>query len=263
LRSTAGQPEGPPQGFERIRRKASDECVLRRIRPAADSVPTRLRFMRIGLFGGTFDPIHWGHLRSAEEVREAFLLDRVLFIPTSKPPHKRGQTTTPAHDRLAMVHLAVAKNPRFKVSTVEIRRAGVSYSIDTVRYFANRTKGQNDLFFVLGLDAFREIETWKDFTELFSLCNFIVTSRPGSRDSDPLRGTSVAVRKLFCYDFEGKMYRHQSGTSLQFLQLTDFAVSASAIREKVREGKSIRYLVPSAVEAYISKRGLYREDNRE
>jgi nicotinate-nucleotide adenylyltransferase len=219
--------------------------------------------MNIGLFGGTFDPIHWGHLRSAEEVREAFTLDRVVFVPSSKPPHKPGQTTTPADDRLAMVRLAVARNPYFKVSTAEIRRAGVSYSIDTVRYFINRHQGKDVFFFILGLDAFREIGTWKDFEQLFPLCNFIVTSRPGSRDSNPLRGTSVAVRKLFCYDFYQKMYRHRSGTSLQFLKLTDFAVSASGIREKVREGKSIRYLVPPAVEAYISKRGLYRERKKE
>jgi len=99
--------------------------------------------MRIGLFGGTFDPIHWGHLRSAEEVSEAFSLDRIIFIPTSKPPHKRGQTTTSARDRLAMVRLAVAENPRFSVSTVEIRRPGVSYSIDTLRNLTARsTRGR-------------------------------------------------------------------------------------------------------------------------
>jgi nicotinate-nucleotide adenylyltransferase len=219
--------------------------------------------MRIGLYGGTFDPVHWGHLRSAEEVREAFRLDRILFIPTSKPPHKRGQTTTPAHDRLAMVRLAVANNSRFKVSTVEIRRAGVSYSIDTVRSFVNRHRGKDSFFFILGLDAFREIGTWKEFEQLFPLCNFIVTSRPGSRESNPLRGTSVAVRRLFCYDFKQNMYRHRSGTSLHFLSVTDFAVSASDIRERVREGKSIRYLVASSVEAYIRKRGLYREQEGE
>jgi nicotinate-nucleotide adenylyltransferase len=214
--------------------------------------------MRIGLFGGTFDPIHWGHLRSAEEVREAFALDRILFIPTSKPPHKRGQTTTPAHDRLAMVRLAVANNSHFQVSTVEIRRAGISYSIDTLRYFVARSKGKDSFFFILGLDAFREIGTWKDFNRLFPLCNFIVTSRPGSRDTNPFRGSSIAVKGQFCYHPTRKMYLHKSGTSLQFLKLTDFAVSASDIRERVRKGKSVRYLVPSAVETYINRRGLYR-----
>jgi nicotinate-nucleotide adenylyltransferase len=219
--------------------------------------------MRIGLFGGTFDPIHWGHLRSAEEVREAFSLDRILFIPTAKPPHKRGQTKTPPGDRLAMVRLAVASNPNFGVSTVEINRRGVSYSVDTLRDFAMRRRPQDAYYFILGLDAFREIESWKDFKSVFSLCNFIVTSRPGSRKVNLLSGISVAVRKLFCYDFRERTYRHRSGTTLHFLQLTDFAVSASDIRNRVREGKSIRYLVPDAVEEYIDKRGLYHEQIRE
>jgi nicotinate-nucleotide adenylyltransferase len=217
--------------------------------------------MRIGLFGGTFDPIHWGHLRSAEEVREAFSLDRILFVPTSKPPHKSGQTKTSARDRLAMVRLAVKKNPRFAVSTVEIQRPGVSYSIDTLRYFAGRNRGKDSYFFILGLDAFREIGTWKDFEQVFPLCNFIVTSRPGSRKSNLLSAISVAVQRLFCYDAKEKVYRHRSGTALHFLQLTDFAVSASDIRARVSRGKSIRYLVPSTVEAYINKRGLYQGQN--
>ena len=215
--------------------------------------------MRIGLFGGTFDPIHWGHLRSAEEVREAYGLDRILFIPTSKPPHKRGQTSTSARDRLAMVRLAVARNPNFRVSTVEINRPGVSYSVDTLRYFAARNPGKHAYYFILGLDAFREIGTWKEFKKVFPLCNFIVTSRPGSSKSRLLSGVSVAVRELFCYDLKEKVYRHRSGTTLHFLQLTDFAVSASDIRARVRQGKSIRYLVPTAVVDYINKRHLYRE----
>lgn len=214
--------------------------------------------MKIGLFGGTFDPIHWGHLRSAEEVCEAFALDRVLFVPTARPPHKRGQTMAPAQDRLAMVRLAVADNPRFLVSTVEIRRAGISYTIDTLRDFTSRNRPRDSYYFILGLDAFREIDTWKDFRQLFPLCNFIVTSRPGSRDSNPLHGTSVAVKRLFCYDFRRKIYHHRSGTTLHFLKLTDFAISASNIRARVNQAKSIRYLLPGAVEAYIKKRGLYR-----
>ena len=219
--------------------------------------------MRIGLFGGTFDPIHWGHLRSAEEVREAFALDRILFIPTAKPPHKRGQTKTSARDRLAMVRLALASNPLFGVSTVEINRRGVSYSIDTLRHFAQRNRGADSYYFILGLDAFREIGSWKDFREVFPLCNFIVTSRPGSRKTNLLSGVSVAVQKLFCYDPVRKFYRHRSGTTLHFLQLTDFAVSASDIRARVRQKKSIRYLVPKTVEGYIDKRGLYTEPAEE
>jgi nicotinate-nucleotide adenylyltransferase len=219
--------------------------------------------MRIGLFGGTFDPIHWGHLRSAEEVSETFGLDRVLFIPASIPPHKTGQPTTPARDRLQMVRLAVANNPRFKVSTVEIARPGVSYSIDTIRHFARQMRKGDALFFIIGLDAFREIGSWKDFAELFPLCNFIVTSRPGSKDTDPLRGTGVAVKRLFCYDFSRGNYRHRSGTRIFFTKLADIAISASEIRARAKEGKSIRYLVPSAVETYIKKQGLYRNRREE
>jgi nicotinate-nucleotide adenylyltransferase len=219
--------------------------------------------MKIGLFGGTFDPIHWGHLRSAEEVSEAFGLDRVYFIPASIPPHKRGQTTTPAQDRLQMVCLAVSGNGRFGVSTVEISRRGVSYSIDTVREFDAKKREGDSVYFIIGLDAFREIATWKDFAAIFPLCNFIVTSRPGSKESDPLKGTGVAVKKLFCYDFKQKNYRHRSGTRIFFIELTDIAISASEIRTLVKHGKSIRYLVPSSVERYIKRHGLYGSPREE
>jgi nicotinate-nucleotide adenylyltransferase len=217
--------------------------------------------MRIGLFGGTFDPIHWGHLRSAEEVCEALSLDRVLFIPASIPPHKKGQITAPARDRLNMVRLAVAKNPRFAVSMVEVKRRGVSYSIDTLRHFASRNSGRDSYYFILGIDAFRDIASWKSFKQLFSFCHFVVTSRPGDRHANPLAGAPVAVRKLFCYDSKKQVYRHRSGTYLYFVKLTDIAISASQIRKRVDAGKSIRYLVPLEVETYINERKLYR--NRE
>jgi nicotinate-nucleotide adenylyltransferase len=215
--------------------------------------------MRIGLFGGTFDPIHWGHLRSAEEVREELALDRILFVPASIPPHKKGQTTAPASHRLEMVRRAVAKNSRFAVSRVEIKRPGPSYSIDTLRHFAGKSQGRDSYFFILGLDAFREIGSWKNFKQLFSLSHFVVTSRPGDAASNPLERTPVAVRNLFCYDFNQRVYRHRSGTYLHFVKLTDIAISASEIRRRVAAGKSIRYLVPLEVEAYIYKQGLYRD----
>lgn len=218
--------------------------------------------MKIGIFGGTFDPIHWGHLRSAEEVSDSFGLDRVFFIPASIPPHKKGQTQTPARDRLKMVRLAVAHNPRFAVSTLEMKRPGVSYSVDTVRDLTRTLKAGDSLHFIIGLDAFQEIGTWKEFPILFTLCNFIVTSRPGSRESDPLKGTSVAVKKLFCYDSKRRNYQHHSGTRVNFIELTDIAISASEIRALVRQGRSIRYLLPASVESYIKRQGLYRRPRR-
>jgi nicotinate-nucleotide adenylyltransferase len=218
--------------------------------------------MKIGLFGGTFDPIHWGHLRSAEEVREAFRLDRVLFIPSSIPPHKQKGEAAPADDRLAMTRLATASHPGFAVSDVEIARPGKSYSIDTLRRFAGKL-GRNDLlYFILGMDAFREIGSWKDFEKLFSLSHFIITSRPKCKDLLALDDIPVAARKSFCYDSKINAYRHPSGTRLHFIKLTDIAISASEIRARVKAGKSIRYLVPSEVESYIKRRGLYRRARR-
>ena len=216
--------------------------------------------MKIGLFGGTFDPIHWGHLRSAEEVREAFRLDRVIFIPTSIQPLK-NKAATRAADRLAMARLATADNRAFAVSDIELKRPGKSFTIDTLRYFA-AARPKDSIFFVIGMDAFRDIGRWKDFKRLFALSHFVVTSRPGSRDRFGAAVLPVAARKSFCYDRARNSFRHESGTRLHFLKLTDIAISASEIRAKVRAGKSIRYLVPAQVERYIKRRGLYRASRR-
>ncbi len=214
--------------------------------------------MKIGLFGGTFDPIHWGHLRSAEEVREALSLDRILFIPASNPPLKRKQPGASARDRLEMVRLATAKNRGFAVSTVEMSRPGKSYSIDTIRYFAGRLSPKDSLYFILGIDAFRQIGWWKDFREIFPLCHLVVTSRPGCDAPLSLREMPVAVRRLFCYNKYKRAYKHQSGTWLLFIKITDLSISASDIRSCLSERKSIRYLVPLEVETYIKRKGLYR-----
>jgi len=221
--------------------------------------------MKIGLFGGTFDPIHWGHLRSAEEVREAFSLDRVLFIPASEPPLKKKKPASTPRERLQMVRLAIAKNRGFGLSGVELSRPGKSYTIDTLRYFKQTQSSKNSFFFILGLDAFREIGSWKEFREIFPLCHLIVTSRPGSEGAMSLKNMPVAVRKLFCYDRAKKVYRHNSGTFLYFFKLTEIAISASEIRHRLREGKSIRYLVPPEVESYIKRKRLYqgRQGGRE
>ncbi|MGH7831011.1 MAG: nicotinate-nucleotide adenylyltransferase, partial [Candidatus Binatia bacterium] len=207
--------------------------------------------MRIGLFGGTFDPIHWGHLRSAEEVREAFSLDRVLFVPASEPPLKRKKPATTARQRLAMVRLAIAGNRAFGLSEVELSRPGKSYTIDTLRYFRRALPAKTGLYLMLGLDAFREFASWKDFREIFPLCHLVVTSRPGSGGALSLARMPVAVRRPFCYDPRKKAYHHESSTLLYFFQLTDIAISSSEIRRQLRRGRSIRYLVPSQVERYI------------
>jgi nicotinate-nucleotide adenylyltransferase len=214
--------------------------------------------MKIGLFGGTFDPIHWGHLRSAEEVHEAFKLDRVLFVPAGNPPHKKRRPITVSKDRVRMVRLAIAGQRAFAVSPVEIKRSGKSYTIDTLRQLVAISAARDSYYFIIGHDAFAEIASWKDFRELFSLCNFIVTSRPGFGNSQSVRTLPVAVRGLFCYEKNKKAYRHTSGTYLYFLRITDIAISASEIRKRVAAARSIRYLLPSEVEAFIRRKGLYR-----
>jgi len=212
---------------------------------------------KIGLFGGTFNPIHLGHLRGAEEIREAFGLQEMVFIPAALPPHKVTEKIIEAHHRLEMVKVATQKNPCFSTSDVELRRSGKSYSIETIRYF--RERHPNSLSFILGRDAFVEIETWKDFQHLFSLCNFIVMTRPGFQKSSspsPLPGSLIPA---FRYDQEAGAWIHFSGFKLFFKEITFLDISSTKIRELIEKGESVRYLVPADVEAYIQKNGLYQK----
>jgi nicotinate-nucleotide adenylyltransferase len=218
--------------------------------------------MRLGIFGGTFNPIHIAHLRCAEEARAALRLDRVLFIPTASPPHKRGRDIAPASDRLSMVRLAIRGNPAFSVSSVEIDRPGRSYSVDTLRILRERMPQRTRFVFLVGLDAFREINTWKDFPALFTLADFAVFARPPESLPVPQRLLPVAVRKQFCYRQSVNVLVHSSGNRVHFLKATALDISASAIRRYVRNGRPIRYLVPPAVESYIRRHGLYARTRR-
>ena len=215
--------------------------------------------MRLGLFGGTFDPIHRGHLRSAEEVREAYALDEVRFVPCGVPPHRSGRPGAAARHRLEMVRLAVADNPGLGVSDVEVTRRGASYSIDTVRHFAAALDAKDDLYLILGLDAFLLMGSWKDWRELLALTHVIVTSRPGSGDALPYEKIPIVVREAFCYDPVRSGFRNEFGKELLFKRLTDVSVSASAIRELLGKGKSIRHLVPAEVQRYVKEQHLYNE----
>ncbi len=216
------------------------------------SGPPNKRERRIGLFGGTFDPIHLGHLRCAQEVWEAFDLSQVIFILAATPPHKLDRPIISTQHRWNMVKLAVADNPSFALSDVEIKREGASYSIETIsHYHRNLRKGER-LFFIIGADAFCEIETWKDYPQLFTVCDFIVISRP---HFDPLRApvlTSEGFQK------KGDRFLHPSGHSLHLLNVTPIGIASTEIRRAVREGRSLTYLIPKEVEEYITREGLYR-----
>jgi len=217
---------------------------------------------RLGILGGSFDPIHLGHLRSAEEVREALALDRVYFVPAHQPPHKPQRRLADGPDRLAMLELAIADNPAFCASAVEIERGGTSYSVDTLQSFA-QVEPDASLFLIVGMDAYREIQSWKDAPRIFELANVIVTSRPPEVARPSIEHLPVAAREAFCYDSSTLSYRHRIGTSLCFVEITGIDVSATAVRARVRQGRSIRYLVPSAVEHLITERGLYRAGDPE
>jgi len=219
---------------------------------------TRRTAPRIGVFGGTFDPIHVAHLRCAEEAREQLGLDRVLFVPAADPPHKAGRRIAAAQHRLAMVKLATAGNRRFRVSTVEMDRRGPSYSIDTLRSLRLRLAPGARLVLLLGLDAFRELDTWKEYRGLFTLADLAVWTRPpgGVRATRAL--LPVAARREFCYAKDQRTLIHHTGTRIQFLTVTALDISASDIRRRLRHGQSVRYLLPSAVERYATREGLYQ-----
>jgi nicotinate-nucleotide adenylyltransferase len=217
--------------------------------------------MRIGILGGTFNPIHLAHLRIAEEVREACALDQVLFIPAAMPPHKELAGNTPFAHRLAMVQAAIAGNPHFLATDLEARRGGKSYSVHTLEILRQQSS-DNEYFFIIGMDSFREITLWKDYQRLFELANLVVAARPGFAGEDPLCLLPVAIRGQFWYDSVAKKLGHCSGTSVFFVEETQLAISSSGIRGLCVQGRSIRYLVPEAVYEYILSTGLYRGQER-
>jgi nicotinate-nucleotide adenylyltransferase len=211
---------------------------------------------RIGVLGGTFNPIHLGHLRAAEEVAEALALDRVLLVPSAQPPHKTGgDALAPGALRLAWVEAACADNPRLSACDVEIARGGASYTVDTLRALAQETPGR--LVFIIGSDAFAELGTWREPKQLFALADFAVMARPGTpgRLADWI---PEALRGEFALDPGGDRARHRAtGGSLRAVAISALAISSSNIRDRVRTGRSIRYLVPEAARRDIEASGVY------
>jgi len=212
--------------------------------------------MRIGLFGGSFNPIHFGHLRAAEEVREALALDLVYFIPAGVPPHKPHDRLAPADHRAHMVRLATKGNRHFMVSDVEVRRGGRSFTVDTVRHFTETTRGRSEFFLLIGMDQFLEFETWKECDELARSCNVVVHTRDQA-GADPSASASEAALKRFGYSKADSHYEHPSGHSLSFVTTTFLPISATMIREKLAKNESVRYLLPADVTDYIARHGLY------
>lgn len=205
---------------------------------------------RIGLFGGTFDPPHLGHLVLAEWARVGLRLDRVVFVPAGTPPHKRGRRLTDAALRLAMTRLAVRGNPAFTVSGFEARRDGPSFTVDTLRHFHARQPGAR-FYLLMGADSLADFPTWHEPGEIVRLAALVVATRPGP--SPPGSRTAAAAaasgRGLLPVDARGRVV---------MLDNPAVAISSSALRARARAGRSLRYLVPDAVAAYVARHGLYR-----
>jgi nicotinate-nucleotide adenylyltransferase len=218
--------------------------------------------MRIGIYGGSFNPIHFGHLRAAVEVREQASLDEVWFVPAHLPPHKDPRHIAPAEHRLQMVRAAVATSAGLVASDVELYRQGPSYTVDTLRSL-RIAKPALEIAFILGLDTFREMHTWSRFEALVAEFDLLVTSRPPDRAAREgaeslLDGPPIAALEPFWYDQSQSCFVHQSGSRLQVLPVTALEISASDIRNRVNAGHSIDFLTPPVVVDYIRQHGLYR-----
>jgi nicotinate-nucleotide adenylyltransferase len=211
---------------------------------------------KIGLFGGTFNPIHYGHLRTALEIYEDFALDKVLFVPSYIPPHKiKGDIAAP-EVRLEMTRIAVEDFKVFEVCDMEIIRKDVSYSLDTVKILKSTSK-DTKIFFILGTDAFYELSTWKKYDEFIFLCDFVVMKRPGTPIKDLESIFPPKVFNRFAYDKASNLYKSDAGTGIFFHEITQLDISSTRIRRLCKEKKSIKYLVSENVERYILKNGLY------
>jgi nicotinate-nucleotide adenylyltransferase len=192
---------------------------------------------RLGVMGGTFDPIHYGHLVTAQEALHQFDLDEVVFVPTGQPWMKEHEVVSPAEDRYLMTVIATASNPRFSVSRVEVDREGPTYTIDTLRAIKDRSGA--DLFFITGADAVLEIFQWKDRQKLFDMAHFIAATRPG-------------------YDIAALEEQAAAHDGITAMSIPALAISSTDIRARVARGRPIRYLVPEGVVSYVGKAGLYR-----
>ena len=201
--------------------------------------------MKTGVLGGTFDPIHIGHLILANEIREAAGLDNVLFVPAYSPPHKTASDTAPGEHRLQMVALAVADRPSFEASDIELRRGGVSYTVETIAEL-KRERPDDELYFIIGADTVPELVSWHKIEELVGLCRVLIGGRPGHE----LRWEPL--EKVLPEQRVGEL---RSGVVVT----TPIGISSTCIRSRIREGRSIKYLVPREVEEYIVEHSLYAE----
>ena len=221
--------------------------------------------MRIGLFGGTFNPIHRGHLWAASEVIKQFNLDQIFLIPAALPPHKTQGLVAKADDRLKMISLVIADLRGLTVSDVELNRPGPSYTIDTIRYFKHTLAKDAQIYLIMGLDAFLEIHTWKSHQDLLEQIAFIVMARPAEDYTDTQQGWRILETYLKStlsadnqFDAEHGCYALEGKQPIHICDIKALDISSTKIRQKVKRKQSIENLVPSEVSDYIRLKGLYK-----
>ena len=200
---------------------------------------------RIGVIGGTFDPIHYGHLAAAEEARVRMNLERVLFVVAGVPPHKLDEEVTPVEHRLAIVSLAIASNPHFEISRVDVDRPGPSYTVDTISILRKQWGQETEVYFIMGLDSLVELPTWHHPQRLIQLCRLLAVKRPGfETDMSELEASVPGI-----------------SSRVEIIDMPEVDISSSDLQQRVRDGLPIKYQVPEEVERYIMEHGLYRRSS--
>lgn len=219
---------------------------------------------KIGLFGGTFNPVHRGHIEVANDVLQQFHLDTIHFIPCAVPPHKIAEQPAKPAYRLEMVQLALADQPNMIASDVEIQREGPSYTCDTLQYYERNLPAETGLYFLVGLDAFLEIHTWKLFSRLFDETAFVVMNRPGVETASPAMSQTVLEYAQQCISPEYEFYEdenkicHPSKPPIYLASVTPVDIASSQLRQMIQKGESIEPWVPPTVARFIEEKGLYR-----
>ena len=199
---------------------------------------------KYGIFGGSFNPIHYGHLMICEYIKEEMGLDKVIFIPTGNPPHK--DLGVSAEDRYEMVKLAISPNPDFEISDIETTRVNLSYTVDTIRELKEIYK-EEKLYFLIGLDSLFQLKTWKKIDDLSQEIEFVVALRPGYIDKQEINNEIDFLRENF-------------GTKINLIKTPLYEISSTDLRDRIHEGKSLRYLIPKKVLDYIEESGFYKGD---
>ena len=211
--------------------------------------------------GGTFNPIHNGHLKCAQELLSTHKLDRIIFIPSAQPPHKNTSDISPFDHRLAMVKQAISAYRHFEVSDVEAQRDGKSYTVETLAVL-HQLYPDDQFYFLIGMDSLNTIHTWHKYPQLFELCHLVVARRPGVKMPASDTMLPVAIRHQFCYDSELNLFCHSSGHQLIFLEQTFLNISSTQIRDNIANNQPVSTLLPAGVAEYIKTHHLYVRPER-